>query len=665
MKKNTLFFISVIPLVHIPSSRETLFSYGHSLPIPIGSLVEIPLGKNRIVQGIVLASSQKSPREKNLGNIKSIRKILSPSLLTEKQIKFAQFISKEYFGSIGVVLRLFLTTSPKKNKLPEPPKKGAIESISLTDKQKEASEHILRSKKAIFLTGPPSSGKTEVLIDATRKILKKNKQVLLLLPEITLTSHTIKRMILRLGDGAVCVFHSDLPASSRALVSQRVASGESRVVVGSRSALFLPFQKLGLLIVDEEHDDSYKQTFKSPKYDARFVAEKLAEINQAKIVFCSSTPRSETLFRARNKTMDKLTLPSLSKKQKISTPTVQVIDMRLLHWKNKQKNMAPPIFSEELITRIYDTLKRKEQALLLVSRQGLNAFSLCSQCRNIFRCPKCDRALVSQRSGHFLCLGGHFRTPAFPRCPSCGGLHFIGHGTGTQKIEAELARIFPYAKTARLDSESSKKRSFRESVISAMSERKIDILIGTQMIAKGWDISHLSLIGVIDSDSFLTIPDYSTDTRTAQLFFQAKGRLNRFGSVSPGTLLLQTYHTEKPIFSFLLKDDYLQFLKEEMKVRKILHYPPYCRLLHIVGKHTNDALLKIQANALFKTISPLMGEHIFLSRPVKSFKHQKPGWFKRHLIMKYPQIGIPENIRKILENVPKNWYIDNDPVSFT
>ncbi len=660
MKQEKTCLLSVIPLVHIAPSRGHIFSYTFSSPIPIGTLVEIPLGKTRIVLGIVVTSKITTISQKGL---KSIKKIVSPSLLAEKHIAFAEYIAREYFGSVGTILDLFRPPKIKKVKSQKSLKNESIESIQLTPKQKNAVKKIAQTKNPILLTGPPASGKTEVLIEVVKRVLQEGKQVLFLLPEITLTPHSVDRMTRRLGSGCVSVFHSALTKGQRASVWHGIASGRSQVVIGSRSALFLPFQNLGLVIVDEENDDSYKQTLKSPRYDTRIVAEKLAKIHQARTIFCSSTPRSETLFRVDHKTLDIVDLPILEMKKSLSPPQIQIVDMRLAHWKNKQKKMSPPIFSEDLIERIRETLKRKEQILLLVSRQGMNAFSLCTVCKNILRCPKCDRALVGQHSGHYLCLGGHFRTQAFPKCPTCGGLQFTSHGVGTQKVEEELVRLFPYSRIARFDSQVAQKRSLRESLFSDMSDRKIDILIGTQMIAKGWDISHLSLIGIIDSDSFFSIPDYSTDARIAQLLFQARGRLNRVGSISSGALLIQTYHSERPIFSFLEKNNYTGFITEEMETRQALKYPPYCRLLRLVGKSTNDIKLRAQALDLYKEMASIKDPDLVIARPTKSLKRQKMGIFSRQIVIKHFSQQISPPIRKILENIPKNWYIDNDAVS--
>lgn len=666
MKKPTRFIIDVVPLVRISFSQDRAFSYYFSQSLPLGSLVEIPLGKSRIVQGIVIRNSSKIA-EVPLKTLKPLHSVLFLSLLTLKHIKLAQFISKEYFVPTGIALKLFIPLDFKKRTFSKITRDFSTKTIQLTPHQKKSAHSLLNSKKTILLEGPPSSGKTEVLINVAQHFLKQKRQVLFLLPEIALTPHTINRLILRLGQKSVLVFHSGLSIRDRMRVWGEVSSGTSCIIIGSRSSLFLPFKKLSCVIVDEEHDDSHKQTLKSPRYDARSVAEKLASLFDAQCILASSTPRCETVFRAQAQSIAITSLPALPKTYASTQgPALEIIDMRLLHWKNKQKHIAPPIFSEELISQLREALTKKKQILLLVSRQGMNAFTLCMSCKNIFRCPKCERALVPQRSGHFLCLGGHFRTPAFPKCPTCGGLQFVGHGIGTQKVEEEVSRLFPYSNIARLDSQSFKNKAFRESIFHDMDQQKIDVLVGTQMIAKGWNLPHLSLIGIIDSDAFFSMPDYSSDIRNSQLFFQARGRLGRVGNTHPGKLLIQTYHAERPLFSYLEKNDYFGLLKDEMETRESLKYPPYCRLLRLVGKNKNDTLLRAQALELYKKIShDSENASVIVSRPAKSLQRQKPGEFSRNIVLKYFDASLPPHIRTALENIPKNWYIDNDALSLS
>lgn len=662
MSQKNPFVLSVIPLLNASFTEEHSLSYTHTTPLSPGSLVRIPLGKNRFTKGIVQTSKKLSEKEDTF-SLKPITSILFHDLLDDHQLLLAQYIARRYFSPLGKAFLLFVPSEKKPRNIEKYSEKiQKTESIILTQDQKNAILRIKTEHSPLLLFGPPSSGKTEVIIEMIRQTLKKGKQSLLLLPEISLTAHSIDRISKRLEDRFIFIFHSKKTQKERFLARQSVASGCSSVIVGSRSALFLPFKNLGLVVVDEEHDDSYKQTLKSPRYDAREIAEELARLHNAKILLVSSTPRPKTFFRTQTGNLKILTLPPYQKNIKKETK-IRIVDMRLTHWKHKQRNLSPPLLSKELLESIHQTLREKKQIILLVSHQGMYSVSLCVKCKNIFRCPKCDRSLIAQYSGHYLCLGGHFRTTAFPKCPACGGLHFLGISAGTQKIEEDILRAFPSVRLERMDSQSFQKKSARERVFSSMVKERIDILIGTQMAAKGWNIPRLSLVGIIDSDAFFSSPDYSADMRTAQLFFQARGRLGRTESISSGTLLIQTYHPERPLFSFLEKNDFFAFLKEEMQTREILQYPPYKDIVHLVGKHKNDTLLKKQSLKLFQSLATISPEGILVSRPVKSFKRQKAELSCRHIVIKIPTDFFSDNFQRALENIPRNWYIDRDPIS--
>lgn len=675
MKHTKTFFLSVAPLTAIPLAHGSIFTYTAEDAVPVGSLVDIPFGK-RNVRGIVLdqdaSRSQETPAKTK--NLKKISSVIVPAFLTPEQVALAHWMAHEYFTSLGKALKLFIPdalVAEKKKKSSKhstvaslPQEDASPQKIKLTPEQRQAVRAMTRAKKPVLLTGEPSSGKTEVLIETARFFLKKKKQILFLFPEIALTPHTAERLKLRLGENLVHTFHSACSLSERRRLYQLVASGTPCVIAGSRSALFLPFASLGLVIVDEEHDDGHKQSFRAPRFDARRIAEKLASFHGASLLKSSSTPSCEAFQAVRNKTLDSFILPPAQKHFSVSKEIrVHAVDMRLLHWKNKQKRLDPPVISDELRSLLLETLRKKSQAIVLVSRQGMNAFSLCTHCKNIFRCPKCERALVAQRSGHFLCLGGHFRTPAFPKCPHCGGLSFTGHGVGTQKAEEALTRLFPHARIARADAQTFRHKKNRDELFRKMTSGSIDILIGTQMIAKGWDLPHLACVAVIDTDTFFSFPDFSNDARAAQLFFQARGRLGRIGNTQNGTLLLQTYHTDRPLFRFLKDNTYPHFLEEELETRKLLEYPPFSRLIRVYAKNKNDDTLRSQALDIFKRLAILKSETMHISRPAKSLKREKPGLFCRHIILKYTTPDIPEELTALLEKLPGNWYVDRDPLS--
>ena len=670
--QKTTFSISVTPLTRIPFERETVFTYLSEQKIPVGTVVRVPFGK-KIVKGVVRedAVQQDTPshREKSFA-LKKISSLL-PETFTCRQLALAKWIARRYFTSFGKTLSLFPShkkirssrlraTSPYSQT-----QKFSVQKISFTAAQKRALSKIRRSEKPVMLTGEPSSGKTELLIAYAEETIRQGKQVLFLFPEIALTPHIAQRLRLRLGDDAVHLFHSALPSSEKTRTKNHAATGTPCVIAGSYSALFLPFHTLGLVIIDESHDDGYKQSFRAPRFDARIVAKKLASLHAAKHIESSSTPGCASLYAVQKNASLAVAIGTSADKEKppVNTPETLAVDMRLAHWKNKQKRLSPPILSDELRALLKETLQRNRQAILLTSRQGMHSFSLCSRCKNIFRCPKCERALVAQRSGHFMCLGNHFRTQAFPKCPHCGNLAFIGHGIGTQAVEEAVLSIFPSARVARADSQTFREKNLRDTLFDKMTSRKIDILVGTQMIAKGWDLSHLGCIGIIDTDTFFSFPDFSNDMRAAQLFFQARGRLGRIGNTEKGTLLLQTYHTERPALHFLKENAYQKFLEMEMETRESLNFPPFCALLRVFGKSKNEELLRKQALEVFSRLKGELSETIKLSRPAKSLQRPRPGIFCRHIIIKCSARAIPPSLRHTLETLPKNWYVDRDPLS--
>lgn len=662
--------IHVAPLTALASTVRNggVFSYISIRDISAGSLVEVPLGK-RVLQGIVIpqhTNSATHPREPKTQEYKSVLRVLVPTLLAPQELELAEWIAREYLTPIGIVLKLFLPPrQPKTSRKTKPSLSSkspeTLNTITLTPPQKKALQTIRASKKSILLTGPPSSGKTEVTIEAIRDILQQRKQVLFLFPEISLTPHAVSRIHQRIGTNRVFLYNSTVSCANQQKIFDTARSQKPCVVIGSRSAMFLPYRNLGLVIVDEEHDSSHKSALKSPRYDARAVAKMLALVHRARFVVTSAMPSAEAWHDTQKNNSSLVSLPPLSPK----STHIQIVDMRLLDWKARQKNTQAPLFSQELVSAVRGALARQEQILLLVSRQGMNGFSLCAKCKSIFRCPKCDRALVAQRSGHFLCLGGHFRTKTFPACPTCGHLSFVGFRAGTERVEEAIQRLFPRARVARMDTQTLKKVSTRNALYTHMIHQKIDILVGTQAIAKGWDIPRLTLVGVVDSDSFFSFGDFGNDLRVAQLFFQARGRLGRKNSVSAGTFIAQTYHADRAVFDALQKNDYTSLLETECETRKSLRYPPFCRILTVVGRGQDDTQLRAEMLAIYKNLASLSKNDIAVSRPIKSQKHQKPGWFRRYIVIKYPNTSLPQEIATHLENLPKNWYVDNDAVSFT
>lgn len=655
--------IHVIPLTVIRQKTPVAsFSYACPDRVPDGSLVEVPFG-SRSVRGVSVSAPPMSV--KGASGLKEITKVIEKSYVNKKQLRLAEYVSREYFAPIGLALKACV---PRKTarKSPLESVSGDQEPVALTADQKRAVRELNKdTQKSALLFGPAGSGKTEVYIEYIRKHLRQGKQALVLLPEIMLTAPALEHYARRLGGEKVAALNSTLTGGQFSSVWESVRSGEVKIILGSRAAMFAPFKNLKTVILDESQDPSYKQWDAAPRYDSRTVAAELARIHGARLIFGSATPRLEEWRSAQEGKSRLVTLPD-PKKQGLRAQSrkVEIVNMRLEHWKKKQKRYFDiPVLSDALLAEIRFALKYKYQSMLLINRQGMSAFSLCTRCKEVFRCPRCDRALVSQRSGHFFCLHCHFRTKSFPSCPSCGNISFANKGLGTQKVAEVVEREFPGARVFVADSSTMQKRGAQEKLHEELASRKIDILIGTQMISKGWNLPHLSVVGVVDADSLFSIPDFNTDERGAQLLFQCAGRVGRSVSKVPGRVFVQTYQPERAVFEDLSKGKYGTYIEREMESRESLGYPPFGRLVLLIGKHKNEKTLQKNARELCKVFVEKLGENMKIFPPSKPQKHKIRDLFIRHIVIRFPSGEVPEDLRASLEKLPAGWHADVDPVT--
>ena len=666
MIKENEYIISVIPLAKIPLSREQFFYYSYNQKIPLGSLTKIPLGKRKL-QGIVIACQKDFPR---LGNIelKKIDAILEKSFLTERQLTLARFISDYYIAPLGIVLKSFVPqlTTPKQKK--ETSFKHHFlnqRNILLTTEQKNAIHHIANENSDFLLFGDASSGKTQVYFEAIKKLTStKNSQALILLPELTGIAQEIERYGREFGEKAIAVLHGKISKGQFYENWKNIKSGKAKIIIGTRQAVFAPFKNLKIIIIDEEQDISHKQWDMTPRYDARTVAKKLAEIFKAKIVLGSATPRIETYYQAKQKRLEILKLPALQlANHKLQTV---LVDLRREHWKNwkKIKNISP--ISEKLKVEIEYNLKYKRQIILFINRQGMSKFTICADCGEVLKCPDCERALTYRKKGNYECLHCKFETGDFPVCPNCQGMTFKNVGLGTEKIETEIEKLFLDAKIARADSSSMKNTRAQEKLWQDFSQQKIDILIGTQMVAKSWDLPNVGLVGIIDADSLFSFPDFYTDEAAFSLLSQAIGRVNRAESKFPGTALIQTYHPENEIIRWALEKNYEKFYQYEIKQRRALKYPPFTHIIKLLFQNYDKELTEREAKAVYEKII----SEVKQSSTVQIYPPQEPlnpkirGRYRRQIIIKvknYPQL--PKKLLSNIQHLKQGWLIDVDPIN--
>lgn len=454
--------------------------------------------------------------------------------------------------------------------------------IILNEEQRLAVNKIkTTSKKGILLKGVTGSGKTEVYMNLVEEVIKEGKSAIMLVPEISLTPQMIERFKGRFGR-AVSLYHSKLSPGERFDEWFRIKRGEVQLVVGARSAIFLPFNNLGLIIVDEEHENSYKSD-NNPKYDTREVAKYLSELKDCKYILGSATPSIESFYRAN---MGELELVEIKNRVKNNPlPEMNIVDMRE---ELKSNNMS--LLSRKLKEEIELALKRKEQVILFLNRRGFSTFVSCRSCGYVFKCPECDISMTYHKNGYLIC---HYCGRAIKQtkiCPKCSSKYVKFFGAGTERVEGEVKKIFPKAKVMRMDIDTTRNKDAHEKIYNAFKNGEGDILIGTQMVSKGLDFKNVTLVGVLAADISLNIPDYRSGERTFQIITQVSGRAGR--GDKKGKVVIQSYTPNNINLKFSMDNNYEGLYNEEIKIRKVMNYPPFCDIMLINGLSKNEDKLK-------------------------------------------------------------------------
>ncbi|MFD1955057.1 primosomal protein N' [Paenibacillus thailandensis] len=455
--------------------------------------------------------------------------------------------------------------------------------------------------KVMLLHGVTGSGKTEVYLQAIHHCLTLGKQAIVLVPEISLTPQMVERFKGRFGD-AVAVMHSRLSHGERYDEWRKIRSGAVQVAIGARSAVFAPFERIGLIIIDEEHESSYKQE-ETPKYHARDVAVKRAKQHGAAVVLGSATPSLES-YAAASRTSpggESMLLPMPERVHGGPLPPVRIVDMR-----GELMSGNRSMFSRSLHQALEERLARGEQSVLLLNRRGYSTFVMCRSCGYSATCPHCDISLTYHRkSGVLRCHYCGHAEPLPASCPSCGSEHIRYFGTGTQRVEEELAKLFPGIRVIRMDVDTTSEKNAHEKLLKQFGDREADVLLGTQMVAKGLDFPYVTLVGVIAADTSLNLPDFRAGERTFQLLTQVAGRAGRHHL--PGEVIIQTYAPEHYAIAAAQRHDYAAFLAEELKHRSLLAYPPYCRLVLVTMSHEQIGVLAPAAEQFAGELRALAG----------------------------------------------------------
>jgi primosomal protein N' (replication factor Y) len=500
------------------------------------------------------------------------------------------------------------------------------------------------------------SGKTEIYLQALAETVKQGKKGIVLVPEIALTPQTIERFAARFP-GRVGVLHSKLSLGEQYDEWRRIKNGGCDVVIGSRSAVFAPQSGTGLIIIDEEHEWTYKQD-NSPHYHAREAAIKLAELNGAVVVLGSATPDVESYYKAKNGTYRLLEL-----KERVvpvagaALPRVEIMDMR-----EELKAGNRNIFSRALARAINEVVAAGEQAILFLNRRGGEYYIQCRRCGYVFRCRRCEVPLAHHIAENILiCHQCNYKTPVPQACPNCSNRQLKFLGAGTQKLEQEVKFAFPRARQLRWDSDATTGKTSNEDILQKFRNKQAEILIGTQMVAKGLDIPSVTLVGVVNADTSLNLPDFRAGERTFQLLSQVAGRAGR--GPSAGRVIIQTFSPDNYAVRAAARHDYPSFYEQEINFRKELNNPPFSQLARLVFAHTNDAICQREAekmkNVLAEEIEVRGEGGIGIIGPAPAFIHRLRGRFRWQIMLR------GSGLSAFLSGIPLagGWTVDIDPMS--
>ena len=544
---------------------------------------------------------------------------------------------------------------------------GTTQVNTLSQAQQTALNTILHSfaqKNVCLLHGVTASGKTEIYIHLISQVLEAGKQVLYLLPEIALTTQITERLR-RVFGNRLGIYHSKFPDAERVEIWQKQLSDSPYdVILGVRSSIFLPFQKLGLVIIDEEHETSYKQQDPAPRYHARNAAIMLASIFGAKTLLGTATPSIETYYNARQ---GKYGLVELNERHRqIQLPHIELVDIKELGRKKRMNGQFSPL----LLQKIKEALESKEQVILFQNRRGFAPMIECRTCGWVPKCRNCDVSLtyhkrLNQLTCHY--CGYTYQVPAV--CPACEGTELVNRGFGTEKIEDDIRQLFPEARVARMDLDTTRSRTAYEKIISDFEEGRTDILIGTQMVSKGLDFDRVSVVGILNADSMLNYPDFRSHERAFQLMAQVAGRAGRRNR--QGLVVLQTKSPDLPLIRQVLDNNYRELYEDQLTERRLFRYPPFYRLIYVYLKHRKEEVAEQAAAQMAAYLRNGLGDRVL--GPDKPPVARIQALFIRKIMVKVEQEASLQKIRLYLTEVQRaivaderfrtvNVYYDADPM---
>ncbi|MEI8176802.1 MAG: primosomal protein N' [Candidatus Omnitrophota bacterium] len=635
--------------------------------VSVGKRVWVPFGFKRVV-GYVVSIADLS----DVPHLKDIEQVIDEvAVLDDGMIRLTKWMSEQYFCSWGEAIENALPGTLRRGRTKLRPHKtdpervyDASVDLQLTLQQKAALDPVLEDMNAgrtgtYLLFGITGSGKTELYLQAISCALKQNKSSIVLVPEIALTPQATERYKSRFGE-AVSVIHSRLAEGVRLREWERAREGTRRIIIGPRSALFSPVKDLGLIVIDEEHETSYKQE-DSPRYHARDLALERARLAHAVVVLGSATPSLESYYQAQRGVYRLITLTERIEQREL--PPARIVDMR----KEIGNQKRIPIFSYALQDALRKTLEAKHQAILFLNRRGFSTHIDCKVCGAVIECKRCKAVLVYHADADKLvCHYCNRRSDAPKACPSCQSPAIKFFGLGTQKVESEAHKLFPGTRIARMDTDATSKRGSHDKIFDEFKEGKIDILIGTQMIAKGLDFPAVTLVGVISADTSLNLPDFRASERTFGLLTQVAGRAGR-GDLA-ARAIIQTYAPTHYAIKAASEHDYTGFYETEIKVRRRAGFPPYYRLIKCTFRAAKEENAIVAAEAFAKKVKEL--KFFKVTGPAPSPLIKVRGQYRWNVFLKFRSAAdIPAALRGIIAGSRKGrgvfMFADVDPISMS
>lgn len=638
------YIIQIAPLIRLPIARMQVFSYLFHEPIKRGSLVEVPF-YNRVIFGIVTGNRNDFPRKGNF-QLKKVKKIVKEEMLSGKQIELAEKLADFYLSPLGIVLKLMV---PKIVKAKKRKQTGStkIEAVKNNNRAKEITG---AKNKEIALIGPKNK-RDEVIFSAMKQAIEKNKQFLYIASEVFPAAAFFEKLKKYFPANEIVLIHGSVSKGEFFEAWERIRNGKAKIIVATKTGLFLPFRDLETVAVEESGDISHKQWDMNPRYNAAQAARMLTDIYDGKIIYSNSVSSTEIWKKKEEKDIHIIDLGVDNSSKR---------EIKITNIFGEKKSADFPI-GKELYKSLSSVLDKKEKALLVVNRKGFSSYSVCRSCKTVLRCPDCNRALVFfEEKDKYKCLHCSHEMNLLSACPSCGACQFSHQGVGIQLVERKIKRLFPSARILRLDKDASKSKKNSEKILKDLAEGNFDILTGTQIALKIGSLCGFDLVAFPSFDDLGSISDFNTRELVFAMLGQAESLVKK-----NGILLVQTTYPDSFLLGSFQSRGAAKFFEKELKERKKTGSPPFSRIVKIFYRDKNKKKTEAEVKKVFGLLEALSDSSIDISEPYEPFAVKKRGYYYKNILIK---AGPEANMRKlpifsVLGGLRKGWSVDVDPIS--